>query len=340
LRELRQNRRLTIEELAEASGVSGRAIGDMERGRSRRPHRGTITALSQGLDLDEATHAHLLAAARAARPGAQPAEFVKASPYTLPRGVRDFVGREAELTALRALAREVTEGGTARTPFPTAPPAAVVSGSPGSGKTTLAVRLAEEPGASGCPDGAFLVDMRGLDERPLPAGQVVSGLLGSWGVADDVNGYLQVSCGVIRVLRAAGRAEAAVETYRGIRETLAEPRHRDRIPPNVREFTVLSAVYAVSFVHLDQGHWQEAADALRSIRGQFDARGWHKQAGKVHLHLAHALARLGERAEAAAEYRAVLVGEDRLPADIRDEARVGLAALTAGRPAPPTRFAQ
>jgi transcriptional regulator with XRE-family HTH domain/tetratricopeptide (TPR) repeat protein len=767
LRELRQNRRLTIEELAEASGVSGRAIGDMERGRSRRPHRGTITALSQGLDLDEATHAHLLAAARAARPGAQPAEFVKASPYTLPRGVRDFVGREAELTALRALAREVAEGGTARTPFPTAPPAAVVSGSPGSGKTTLAVRLAEEPGASGCPDGAFLVDMRGLDERPLPAGQVVSGLLGSWGVADaelvrltaeerlaryheiaaglravlvldnagseaqvrpllprqgrlfvvvtsrrtlaglegvrrvelgaltrresaallravvgagrvdaepvaadtvtelcghlplalrvaanwaatrtnwslrrladrladedrrldalsagdlrvnsafalsysrlapeaarmfrllslvpggdfsvapaavlagvpvpeaedlleelleagllmtsrqdryrlhdllrlyagsrhraedaeewsdtarsrlrhwlldtavlagrwyepdhgmpppdpgrlvalddreqaarwikaesdtwlaalreaaangeharvvdlaeamhwfsdhwvswghwvevyeraaaagaalgdagleathrnylawaywacarrhdeavaaatgalrlagtaadvlqqawshaylgwlldavddlppaarhyqramrlfteadDVNGYLQVSCGVIRVLRAAGRAEAAVETYRGIRETLAEPRHRDRIPPNVREFTVLSAVYAVSFVHLDQGHWQEAADALRSIRGQFDARGWHKQAGKVHLHLAHALARLGERAEAAAEYRAVLVGEDRLPADIRDEARVGLAALTAGRPAPPTRFAQ
>lgn len=114
--------------------------------------------------------------------------------------MRDFVGREAELTALRALAREIADGGpqrgrgtppsqaaevgTARTPFPTAPPAAVVSGSPGSGKTTLAVRLAEELRASGCPDGAFLVDMRGLAERPLPAGQVVSGLLGSWGVGD------------------------------------------------------------------------------------------------------------------------------------------------------------
>ncbi|MEU0190891.1 helix-turn-helix domain-containing protein [Streptomyces afghaniensis] len=184
LRELRHNRRLTIEELAEASGVSGRAIGDMERGRSRRPHRGTVTALSQGLDLDEATHANLLAAARAARPGARPAEFVKASPYTLPRGVRDFVGREAELTVLRALAREMADGGTAQAPCPTAPPAAVVFGSPGSGKTTLAVRLAEELRASGCPDGAFLVDLRGLDERPLPAGQAVAGLLGSWGVAD------------------------------------------------------------------------------------------------------------------------------------------------------------
>ncbi|MEU2268332.1 helix-turn-helix transcriptional regulator [Streptomyces olindensis] len=93
LRELRQSRRLTIEELAEASGVSGRAIGDMERGRSRRPHRGTITALAQGLELDEATHARLLAAARAARPGARPAESGRASPHTLPRGVRDFVGR-------------------------------------------------------------------------------------------------------------------------------------------------------------------------------------------------------------------------------------------------------
>ncbi|MGW7493641.1 helix-turn-helix domain-containing protein [Streptomyces luteogriseus] len=759
LRALRQSRRLTIEELAEASGISGRAIGDMERGRSRRPHRGTITALAQGLDLDEAGHADLLAAARAARPGARTAGFAKASPHTLPRGVRDFVGRHTELTVLRALAREAAEGRMV------APPTAVVSGPPGSGKTSLAVRLAEEPGSP--PDGAFLVDMRGLDELALPAEQAVAGLLGSWGVgdaelarltgeerlarfheiaaglravlvldnaageaqvrpllpragrllvvvtsrrtlaglegvrrvalgplsprestallravvgagrvdaepgaadvvtelcghlplalrvaanwaatranwslerlaarladedrrldalsagdlrvgsafalscsrlapeaarmfrllsllpggdfgaapaavladvplpdaedlleelleagllmtsrqdryrlhdllrlyaasrhraedgeevslaarsrlrhwlldtavlagrwhepdygvppadpgrlvalddreraarwiraegdtwlaafreaaahgeharvaevaeamhwfsdhwvswghwveiyeraaaagaalgdaaleathrnylawaywacarrhdeavesagtalrlartagdvrqqawahaylgwlrdavddmaaaadhyhraaelfteADDVNGYLQVSCGMIRVLRGAGRAQQAVETCRGIMDTLADPRHQDRIPANVREFTALTAVYAVSFVHLDEGRWEEAVDALRSIRGQFDDRGWHKQAGKVRLHLAHALARLGERAEAAAEYRAVLALESRVPADMRDEARTGLSALTAGRPVPHIRFVQ
>ncbi|MGW6541960.1 helix-turn-helix domain-containing protein [Streptomyces massasporeus] len=760
LRGLRQSRRLTIEELAEASGISGRAIGDMERGRSRRPHRGTITALAQGLDLDEAAHAELLAAARAARPGARSAGFARASPHSLPRGVGDFVGRQAELAVLRALAHEAADGRGGP------PPAAVVSGPPGSGKTSLAVRLAEEPG-SPCPDGAFLVDMRGLDERPLPAEQAVAGLLGSWGVgdaelarltseerlacfhelaaglhavlvldnagsegqvrpllpragrllvvvtsrrpltglegvrrvelgalspqesaallravvgagrvdaepgaadvvtelcghlplalrvaanwaatrtnwsldrlagrladedrrldalsagdlrvnsafalscsrlapeaartfrllsllpggdfgaapaavladvpladaedlleelleagllmtsrqdryrlhdllrlyaasrrraedgeevslaarsrlrhwlldtavlagrwhepdygmppadpgrlvalddreqaarwirtegdawlaafreaaahgeharvaevaeamhwfsdhwvswghwvevyeraaaagaalgdaaleathrnylawaywacarrhdeavesattalrlagtagdvrqqawahaylgwlrdtvhglaaaadhyhraaelfteADDVNGYLQVSCGMIRVLRGAGRSAAAVETWRGIMDTLADPRHRDRIPPNVREFTALSAVYSVSFVHLDEGRWEEAVDALRSIRGQFDDRGWHKQAGKVHLHLAHALARLGERAEATAEFQAVLALESRVPADVREAAHTGLTALTAGRPVPLVRFVQ
>ncbi|MFJ8717279.1 helix-turn-helix domain-containing protein [Streptomyces violaceus] len=760
LRALRQSRRLTIEELAEASGVSGRAIGDMERGKSRRPHRGTVTALAQGLELDDAAHAELLGAARAARPGGRAAGTVRASPHSLPRGVRDFVGRQAELAALRALAQEAADSEPARDRGLLVPPAAVVSGPPGSGKTTLAVRLAEEL-ASSCLHGAFLVDMRGLDERPLPAEQALSGLLGAWGVgdaelarlsaeeglaryheitaglrgvlvldnagseaqvrpllpragrllvvvtsrralaglegvrrvelgglsrqdsaallravvgagrvdaepaaadvvtelcghlplalrvaanwaatrtnwslrrladrladedrrlealsagdlrinsafalsysrlapeaarmfrllslvpggdfsvapaavlagvplpdaedlleelleagllmtsrqdryrlhdllrlyagsrhrledgeerppaarsrlrhwlletavlagrwyepdygmpapdpgrlvalddreqaarwikaegdtwlaafreaaargehkrvvevaeamhwfsdhwvswghwtevyeraaaagaalddagleathrnylawaywacarrhdeavqaataalrlagaagnvlqqawahaylgwlrdtvgdmppaadhyhramelfteADDVTGYLQVSCGVIRVLRGAGRARAAVETYQGILEAFADPRHRDRIPPNVRDFTLLSAAYSVSFVHLGQGHWQEAADVLRSIRGQFDARGWHKQAGKVHLHLGQALAHLGERAEATAEYRAVLALDDRVPADVRDEAHAGLAALATGRPAP------
>ncbi|MEU6911762.1 helix-turn-helix domain-containing protein [Streptomyces olindensis] len=758
LRALRQSRRLTIEELAEASGVSGRAIGDMERGRSRRPHRGTITALAQGLELDEAAHARLLAAARAARPGVRPAESGRASSHTLPRGVRDFVGRQGELTALRALAQEAAEG------HGSAPPAAVLFGPPGSGKTTLAVRVAEEL-ASSCPDGAFLVDMRGLDERPLPPEQAVARLLGSWGVADaevarmsdaerlaryqevgaglhavlvldnaageaqvrpllpragrllvmvtsrrtlaglegvrrvelgvldrgesaallravvgagrvdaepeaadvvtelcghlplalrvaanwaatranwslgrladrladedrrldalsagdlrvnsafalsysrlapeaarmfrllslvpgtdfgvapaavvagvplpdaedlleelleagllmtsrqdryrlhdllrlyahcrhrsedgeqrsaaarsrlrnwlldtavlagrwyepdygapppdpgrlvalddreraahwikaesdnwlaafreaaengeharvaevaeamhwfsdhwassghwvevyeraaaagaalgdagleathrnylawaywvcahrhdeavaaarcalrlageagevrqqawahaylgwlhdavddlppaadhygramelfsaadDINGYLQVACGVLRVLGGTGRARAAVDTYRNIREALADPRHHDRIPPNVREFTLLTATYSVSFVLLDQGSWREAADALLTIRGQFEARGWQKQASKVHLHLAHALARLGERDEAAAEYRAALATADGVPADVHDAARAGLAALTEDRPAPALRF--
>ncbi|MEW2809119.1 hypothetical protein AB0929_18760 [Streptomyces massasporeus] len=55
---------------------------------------------------------------------------------------------------LRALAHEAAEGREV------APPVAVVSGPPGSGKTSLAVRLAEEPGSPG-PDGAFLMDMRG-----------------------------------------------------------------------------------------------------------------------------------------------------------------------------------
>ncbi|MEU5374629.1 MULTISPECIES: helix-turn-helix domain-containing protein [unclassified Streptomyces] len=185
LRELRHSRRLTIEELAESSGISGRAIGDMERGRSLRPHRGTVTALGQGLQLDDAGHAELLAAARAARPGPSPAVPAAVSPYALPRGARDFVGRHRELAHLRTVvALAAANGGAAeRATHPLAPPVVVVCGAPGSGKTTLALRLAEES-ASVFPDGAFLLDMQGLDDQPLSAEQAVVRLLDAWGVDD------------------------------------------------------------------------------------------------------------------------------------------------------------
>ncbi|NEA75233.1 helix-turn-helix domain-containing protein [Streptomyces sp. SID13588] len=183
LRELRQSHGLTMEELAEASGVSGRAIGDMERGRSLRPHRGTVTALAQGLRLDEAAHNALLAEARATRFAAKATLSVKPSPYALPRGVRDFVGRHAELSVLRALAQRAAEESEPQEQGrrTAAPPVAVVCGAPGSGKTTLAVRLAEEF-APAFPDGALLLDMRGLEEQPLSAEEAMLRLLGAWGV--------------------------------------------------------------------------------------------------------------------------------------------------------------
>ncbi|WP_203947426.1 XRE family transcriptional regulator [Planotetraspora thailandica] len=766
LRELRQARGLTLEELAEASGVSGRAIGDMERGRSLRPHRGTVAALAQGLQLDEGMRAELLTAARGARPCAKPVESLKASPHTLPRGVRDFVGRHAELAKLRALVQPPPEDtavqGQGR--IAVAPPVAVLFGAPGSGKTTLAVRLAEECAPS-LADGAFLLDMRGLDAQPLSAEEAALRLLGAWGVADleaarlsaeerltryhtiaaglrtvlildnagseaqvrpllpregrlmvvvtsrrtlaglegvqrvelsaltqqesasllravvgagrvdaepeaarsvtelcgglplalrvaanwaatrtnwslqrlaarlidedrrldslsagdvrvntafslsysrlapevarmfrllslvpgqdfsvplaavlagvslpaaedvleelleagllmtygedryrfhdllrlyararhrledgeeesaaassrlrtwlldtaivagrwyepgygapppdpsrlvaldereqalhwikvesdnwlaafreaakggehakvtevaeamhwfsdnwvswshwveiyecaaqagaalgdavleathrnylawaywscehrldeaieaatcaldlaraagdvvqqawahsylgglqnrvddvspaadnyrramrlfaqadEINGYLQACNVAIGILDKAGRGHEAITVYREVMDALADPRNRDRIPPNVRDFTALIATYYVSFVHLNQANWPDVVDVLRPIRGQFDARGWHQQAGKVHLNLAHALAHLGEDAEAAIEYHTVLTLEGRIPSVTVEKARAGLDALAAGRPPSPIRL--
>ncbi|MFD6415180.1 helix-turn-helix domain-containing protein [Streptomyces sp. NPDC060194] len=191
LRQLRLDHGFTMEQLAEASGVSVRAIGDMERGRSARPRRGTVTALAQGMRLEGAAYDGLMAAARVARAAGKGAEPVRVSPCMLPRGVPDFVGREAELSVLRDLARRAATDdrpGTAAERFPTLP-AAVVSGVPGSGKTTLAVRLAEESAAS-LSDGAFFVDMRGLDERPLTADEAAMRLLGAWGAADTAGAQL------------------------------------------------------------------------------------------------------------------------------------------------------
>ncbi|MEU4428029.1 helix-turn-helix transcriptional regulator, partial [Actinoplanes sp. NPDC024001] len=51
VRELRQAAGLTLEQLAEASGVSDRAISDMERGHSRAPQARTLAALAAGLGL-------------------------------------------------------------------------------------------------------------------------------------------------------------------------------------------------------------------------------------------------------------------------------------------------
>lgn len=145
LRELRQSRGLTLEELAEASGVSARAIGDMERGRSLRPRRGTIAALAQGLELDESRSATLLSVARAAGGAGKPAGTA-ASPYAVPRSVPDFVGRHAELDTLRSLTKRSFNASMATDhegPV-LAPPVCVVFGTPGSGKSTLAMRLASE----------------------------------------------------------------------------------------------------------------------------------------------------------------------------------------------------
>ncbi|MFB8085951.1 helix-turn-helix domain-containing protein [Streptomyces sp. NPDC055992] len=182
VRRLRLARALAIEQLAEASGVSVRAIGDMERGRSTRPRHGTVAALMQGLRLEEAEAEELLVAARAER-GAEaadvPAPLAHFAP--LPRGIRDFVGREDELRVLGDLIAEgARAGAVAGGDIPPLPPVAVVSGVPGSGKTTLALHLAEE-WRSHFPDGAFFLDLRGLEDRPPSPDETVVRLLSAWG---------------------------------------------------------------------------------------------------------------------------------------------------------------
>jgi DNA-binding XRE family transcriptional regulator len=44
--------RLTLEQLAEMSGVSARTLSDMERGRSKGPQHRTVTALADTLALE------------------------------------------------------------------------------------------------------------------------------------------------------------------------------------------------------------------------------------------------------------------------------------------------
>ncbi|MEV4558242.1 helix-turn-helix domain-containing protein [Kitasatospora sp. NPDC049285] len=263
LRELRQARGLTIEELAEASGVSGRAIGDMERGRSLRPQRGTVTAIAQGLALDEAAHAELLAVARTGRTGHRPAAAVTAPPCALPRGVRDFVGRRAELTALRELAhRSAADEGSA------APPVAVVFGAPGSGKTSLAVRLAEQL-APELADGAFLLDLQGLDAQPLSPQEAVLRLLAAWGAGDQDLVQLSPEERLARYQAAAGKVHGVLVLDNAGHESQVRPLlpREGRLLVVVTSRHTMAGLEGVRRVELPALDPQESGSLLRAVVG-------------------------------------------------------------------------
>ncbi|MDT0433989.1 MULTISPECIES: helix-turn-helix domain-containing protein [Streptomyces] len=155
---------LTLEELSERAGVSVRAIGDMERGRSRSPQARTVSSLADALRLDAAERAAFTEAARAGR--RRPEESA-AGWCPLPPDAPGFTGRDAETTwLLRA------SPGT---------PLTVVSGAPGTGKRALAVHTARQA-ADRYRDGCLFLDLRGLDAAPLPADEALLRLLGAQGV--------------------------------------------------------------------------------------------------------------------------------------------------------------
>ncbi|MFG2724749.1 helix-turn-helix domain-containing protein [Streptomyces canus] len=167
LRSLRRTARLTLEDLSAASGVSVRALGDLERGRSRGPQRRTVDALAAALRLDTEQRERLQRLADAGRERGGP----PTPPYLL-RTVPDFTGREHELAELQALAT----GTRTR--------AAVLFGPGGQGKTTLAAEAVRRLTGS-FPDGSVCVQLHGMSDSPLPAAEALVLLLVALGHPPD-----------------------------------------------------------------------------------------------------------------------------------------------------------
>jgi transcriptional regulator with XRE-family HTH domain/tetratricopeptide (TPR) repeat protein len=162
LRRLRTSADLTLEALAERSGVSVRTIGDVERGVSVAPHRRTVDALARGLRLDPAERESLLRDVRARR--AVPAQGPRASAVA-PHRVGDFSGREREIAEIVSFLGGAPAGRTAPV---------VISGLAGIGKTTTALEAIHRLESS---RPILFLDLDGLSPAPLTPLQVVSGLL-------------------------------------------------------------------------------------------------------------------------------------------------------------------
>ncbi|MFD4637269.1 ATP-binding protein [Lentzea sp. NPDC058436] len=166
---------LTQEELAERTGLSTRAISDMERGRTLSPQFRTVQLLITGLDLHDEEAAEFTALARASRVVAvqerPEAPFVVAS--SLPPVLVELTGRDSEKELLNGFAEDAASSSRLQM--------AVVHGAPGSGKTALAVDAGHRLGARFA-DGCVFLDLRGTDPEPLTPDRAAHRLLRSFGV--------------------------------------------------------------------------------------------------------------------------------------------------------------
>ncbi|HEV2450381.1 MAG TPA: tetratricopeptide repeat protein, partial [Streptosporangiaceae bacterium] len=209
---LRQHRLaagLTQEELAARSGLSVRAIRDLERDRSARPYFRSVRLLADALKLTDAQRSGLNDLAGRGRGGS--AGTGLARPSQLPAAVAQFAGRERELRALDELAGRAGEqpaGGTVVI--------SAIGGTAGIGKTALAVHWARQVSAK-FPDGQLYVNLRGFGPSgtPLAAAEAVSGFLTALGVAPE--GWpsgLEARAGLYRSLIAGRRLLIVLDNAR------------------------------------------------------------------------------------------------------------------------------
>src|ERR1700678_516531 len=295
LRAQRMGAGLTQEDLAERSGVSVRAIADLERARAGRPYPSSVRALAKTLGLPDTAGAELVARYRAggvastdgavdewagAGGGAAGASAVKVGgadgsvangapagvgeatvPRQLPSGVAHFAGRGAELAALDAVLGGGAAGG----------PGVVISaigGTAGVGKTALALHWAHQV-ADKFPDGQLYANLRGFDAgagQPTDPADVLRGFLDAFGVhperiPHDTESLAALYRSVLTGRRMLGLLDNAAGVAQGGPLLPASPECLV-IVTSRRELAALAAREGAVLVQLDLLSAQEANELL------------------------------------------------------------------------------
>jgi predicted ATPase/DNA-binding XRE family transcriptional regulator len=149
LREHRRAAGYSQEELADRAGVSVAAVGSLERGLRQAPHRDTVRALADALNLSEPARKQFEEAAARAR-GRQPRNV-----SGLPASLTSFIERN-EVDELRGLVVERR--------------LMTITGSPGIGKTRIAIEVARRIEDSY--DETCFVDLLPIRDLDLVASQI------------------------------------------------------------------------------------------------------------------------------------------------------------------------
>jgi tetratricopeptide (TPR) repeat protein/transcriptional regulator with XRE-family HTH domain len=175
----RLGRGLSQDELARRSGMSVRAIRDLERGQVEHPRRTTIALLSDALSLHSTDreafeNAAAALAGRAGQHAGASRTSEAAVPRQLPPDITDFTGRELALQWLHARLERREHQSTALV-------ITAAVGKAGVGKTTLAVHAAHQMRAL-FPDGQLYVNLRGVEAQALDPSDVLGRFLRALGV--------------------------------------------------------------------------------------------------------------------------------------------------------------
>ncbi|MET0133436.1 MAG: NB-ARC domain-containing protein [Kibdelosporangium sp.] len=186
----RRSAGLSQSELAAASGMSVRALRELEHGRAQAAQQRSAEVLADALGLTARQRDSFLLLAKESRRRTARVTAATAS-AALPPSLADLTGRTEELDWLLA---EASAGGVV-----------AVVGQPGVGKTALAV-LAAHALSARFQDGCLAVDLRGMDDRPVPAQFALDGLLRALGVpAGQIPGAEDEQSNLLRMLAESKR---------------------------------------------------------------------------------------------------------------------------------------
>ena len=220
LREYRQARGLTQEDLAARARMSARAVSDLERGLARTPRRDSVRLLADALDLGAADRLRLEVAAGPRHVGTQSSVYAETAQTGLPIQLTSFVGRQREVqeaTALLAETRLLT-----------------LLGPGGVGKTRLAHEAAAEA-ALGYPDGVRWVELAPLTD-PLAVPRAVAAALGLSESDDDtLNRRLQAAVRARQMLLVLDNCEHLLDACAALLDQLLRVGEHLRVLVTSRE---------------------------------------------------------------------------------------------------------